>query len=438
MTRPMRTHPGAIRSTTEPVAPIVPRTFVASGSKRVAEFGASLVLAGLLAACGGADSGERPATGDGSSSPPQLSAAARIGELAFKDPSLSASGRMSCQSCHDPAFGHGPSPFNTITAGPVALGGADLNQPGTRAVPSINYLRFNKAFHFAKDGTPTGGFFWDGRAQSLADQAGQPLLNPAEMANASKPDVVAKLARAGYAEQFRVVFGADVFDDPEVAYARLAYAIAQYQQEDPDFAPFSSKFDAFQNGRAELTAQELRGLALFNAPNKGNCAACHSSLATDGHPPLFTDFSYDNLGLPRNAAIPANADPAHTDLGLCQSSALQGAQRPDLCGSFKVPSLRNVARKRCLFHNCAFTDLAQAVRFYVSRDTQPQAWYPPDAQGQVVAYNDLPAAYRQYVNTAEAPYDRRLGQAPALTEAEIDDLVAFLSTLSDGWQDAAR
>ena len=434
----MRPHSGASRPTTKPVPPPVPRASGACGCKRLAELAAGLVLVGMLAACGGAGPNERAATGDDSSSAPQLSAAARIGELAFKDPSLSASGRMSCQSCHDPAFGHGPSPFNTITAGPVALGGADLNQPGTRAVPSINYLRFNKAFHFAKDGTPTGGFFWDGRAQSLADQAGGPLLNPVEMANASKQDVVAKLARASYAELFRALFGADVFDDPEAAYARLVYAIAQYQLEDPDFAPFSSKFDAFQNGRAEFTAQELRGFALFNAPSKGNCAACHSSLPADGHPALFTDFSYDNLGLPRNAAIPANTDPAHADLGLCQSSALQGGQRPDLCGSFKVPSLRNVARKRCLFHNCAFTDLAQAVRFYVSRDTQPQAWYPLDAQGQVVAYNDVPAEYRRYVNTIEAPYDRRPGQAPALSETEIDDLVAFLSTLSDGWQDAAR
>ena len=434
----MRPHPGAIRPSTKPVLPLAPRASGACGRKRLAEFGAGLVLVGMLAACGGAGPNERAATGGGNSSAPQLSAAARIGELAFKDPSLSASGRLSCQSCHDPAFGHGPSPFNVITAGPVALGGADLSQPGGRAVPSINYLRFNKAFHFAKDGTPTGGFFWDGRAQSLADQAGGPLLNPAEMANASKQDVVAKLARASYAEPFRALFGADVFDDPEAAYARLVYAITQYQLEDPDFAPFSSKFDAFQNGHAEFTAQELRGLALFNAPSKGNCAACHSSLPADGHPALFTDFSYDNLGLPRNAAIPANTDPAHVDLGLCQSSALLGGQRPDLCGSFKVPSLRNVARKHCLFHNCAFTDLVQAVRFYVSRDTQPQAWYPLDAQGQVVAYNDVPAKYRRYVNTAEAPYDRRPGQAPALSETEIEDLVAFLSTLSDGWQDVAR
>lgn len=432
------THFGARSHKTNPILPGAVRTFGRSRCKHIARLVAGLTLVGLLTACGGSDRSERPTTGGDSSQPPQLSAAARIGELAFKDPSLSASGRMSCQSCHDPAFGHGPSPFNAITAGPVALGGAGLDQPGIRAVPSINYLRFNKAFHFAKDGTPTGGFFWDGRAQNLAEQAAEPLLNPAEMANTSKQDVVAKLIRTSYAGQFRALFGADVFDDPDTAYSRLVHAIAQYQLEDPDFAPFSSKFDAFQNGRTELTAQELRGLALFNAPNKGNCAACHSSLPADGHPALFTDFSYDNLGLPRNAAIPANTDPAHADLGLCQSSALQGKQRPDLCGSFKVPSLRNVAGRRCLFHNCAFTDLTQAVRFYVSRDTQPQAWYPPDAQGRVDAYNDLPAEYRQYVNTTEAPYDRRPGQAAALSNNEIDDLVAFLATLSDGWQDVAR
>ncbi len=395
--------------------------------------GISTALIALLAACGGGGSSGTAANAN----PPtasKLSAAAQIGELAFKDPALSASGQMSCQSCHDPAFGHGPSPFNAITAGVVALGGAQLNRPGTRAVPAINYLKFNTAFHFDKDGTPTGGFFWDGRASGLAEQAREPFLNPVEMANSSVQDVVAKLASASYAAQFKQVFGANIFNDAETAYSRLAFAIGQYQLEDPDFAPFSSKFDAFQQGKAQLATPELRGLALFNDPRKGNCAACHISTQTDGHPPLFTDFTYDNLGLPRNAAITANADASRFDLGLCQSSALNGALRPDLCGAFKVPSLRNVALQTCLFHNCAFTDLTQAVRFYVQRDTNPEAWYPLNAAGQPDKFNDLPAAYHRNVNTTEAPYDRVPGQAPVLSDAEVDDLVAFLKTLSDGWQ----
>src|SRR5262249_18815396 len=159
----------------------------------------------------------------------------------------------------------------------------------------IRYLRFNRAFLFDSEGTPTGGFFWDGRAASLQEQAGEPFLNPREMAMGSKADVVARLAAAPYAAEFRALFGANVFTDAEVAYDRMTFALAQYQKEDAEFTAFSSKYDAFLRGRATLTEQELRGLALFSDPAKGNCAACHpSARGSDGSLPLFTDFTYDN------------------------------------------------------------------------------------------------------------------------------------------------
>ena len=145
---------------------------------------------------------------------------------------------------------------------------------------------------------------------------------------------------------------------------------------------------------------------------------------------MFTDFSYDNLGVPRNAALAQNDDPAFHDLGLCGRADL--ATRTDLCGAFKVPSLRNVALRGALFHNGRFTSLKEAITFYVQRDTNPEKWYPRRADGSVDKFDDLPKSLRGNVNTSEAPYNRRPGDAPALNDGEIDDVVAFLKTLSDG------
>ncbi|HEU5294003.1 MAG TPA: cytochrome c peroxidase, partial [Burkholderiaceae bacterium] len=276
--------------------------------------------------------------------------------------------------------------------------------------------------------------FWDGRASSLQGQAHEPFLNPVEMANADAADVVAKLARAPYAEEFKRVYGADILTRPVDAFDRMALALQRYQLEDVEFRPFTSKYDEFLRGRAQLSAQEQRGLSLFNSPAKGNCAACHpSAKGADGSHPLFTDFTYDNLGLPRNMELTQNADPAFYDLGLCARPGGDLAARSDLCGAFKVPSLRNVARRQAYFHNGFFKTLKSALNFYVQRDTNPEKWYPLKSDGSVDKFNDLPDAYQANVNTTEAPYNRQLGDAPALSDAEIDDVIAFLRTLSDGY-----
>jgi cytochrome c peroxidase len=385
----------------------------------------SLAAAALLAACGGGGGSGDTATG---SAP--LSAQAALGEKIFKDASLSASGRQSCASCHASDVGHAPD--NALAA---QFGGADLTLQGGRLAPGIRYLADNTAFHFDGEGTPTGGFFWDGRSPTLAAQAGEPFLNPLEMAMPSKAAVIAKLAQAAYAVDFKKLFGDDILTRPDDAYERLKLALQAYQKEDADFRPFSSKYDEFLRGKAALSTQELRGLALFNNPLKGNCIGCHpSAKGSDGSHPLFTDFTYDNLGLPRNLELQANADPAFFDLGLCARAGGDLAARTDLCGAFKVPSLRNVALRKALFHNGVFKNLKDAVTFYVQRDTNPEKFYPHKADGSIDKFNDLPAAYKANVNATEVPYNRLLGDAPALNDAEIDDLVAFLATLTDGWQ----
>ena len=166
--------------------------------------------------------------------------------------------------------------------------------------------------------------------------------------------------------------------------------------------------------------------------------ACHpSALGENGELPLFTDFTYDNLGVPRNPHIAANADPAHYDLGLCDAPMTALREREDrakLCGAFKVPTLRNVALRKVFFHNGVFTDLRDVLRFYVQRDTHPERWYPRKADGSLDIYNDLPSDLRGNINTSEPPYDRQPGMEPALNEAEIDDLLAFLQTLNDGYR----
>jgi cytochrome c peroxidase len=385
----------------------------------------ALVLVCMLSACGGGSDNVVSAAPSEA-----LSQIVVVGEKIFRDQSLSASGKQSCASCHNPDNAHAQS--NDLS---VQLGGANLDKPGFRATPSLRYLHLTPAFFFAADGTPTGGFNRDGRAATLAEQGQRPFLAPHEMANASKADVLDKLKRAPYAEEFRKAFGAAIFDDADSAFDRVVFALQQYQKESPDFHPFDSKYDQFLAGKVTLSDGELRGLALFNDPSKGNCAACHtSSKGAGGTSPLFTDFTFDNIGVPRNTLIPATADAAYFDLGLCGPDRTDLTGRTDLCGQFKVPTLRNVATRKVFFHNGRFNNLRDVLGFYVRRDTNPEEWYPVGVDGTVQKFNDVPAAYRANVNVSEGPYNRLPGMAPALSPAEIEDVIHFLGTLTDGYK----
>jgi cytochrome c peroxidase len=383
----------------------------------------ALGLALALAGCGNAGTASDPGS--------TLSPAAALGEKIFNDAGLSASGRMSCATCHDSAHAFGSGDPDLV----VPAGGAMLATPGFRKAPSLRYLDRTPPFFFDAEGTPTGGFNRDGRASTLTEQAERPFLAAHEMANATPEEVVAKLRVAPYADDFRAVFGSGILETPELAFDRMRLALELFEREDSRFHPFDSKYDLYLAGRVQLTPRELQGLALFNDPAKGNCAACHpSERGPDGSPPLFTDFTYDNLGVPRNSAIPANSDPSYFDLGLCGPFRTDLAQRTDLCGAFKVPTLRNVAVTAPYFHNGRFKTLREAVTFYVQRDTNPEKWYPRNADGTIDKFDDLPPQYRANVNTTEVPYNRKPGEAPALTPDEVGLVVEFLGTLTDGYQ----
>jgi cytochrome c peroxidase len=365
-----------------------------------------------------------------------------LGRRLFFDPALSASGQIACATCHDPT--HGFSPANDRA---VQLGGKDMRQPGLRAVPSLTYLQavppFDEHFHDSSDegddsidNGPSGGLTWDGRMDRGRDQAAFPLLSPFEMANETAAAVAARARRAGYDADVKSIYGDEAVSDDTKVLAALTQALEAYEQSPRDFYPYSSKYDAYLAGRAQLSPQEARGLELFEAEDKGNCASCHiSRRGNDGTPPQFTDYGFIALGLPRNPAIPANADPYWHDLGLCGPLRSDLSGRAEYCGLFRTPSLRNVALRKTFFHNGLVHSLREAVAFYVERDTQPEKWYPRGADGTIAKFNDLPAQYVTNVNT-DPPFGGRPGDKPVLTASEIDDVVAFLTTLTDGYTPA--
>jgi cytochrome c peroxidase len=366
------------------------------------------------------------------------SAMADLGRLLFFDPSLSASGNLACASCHDPRYAYGPPPGKAI-----ATGGARINVVGVRAVPSLRYLDHVPDFSEhtrLKDGGvgPAGGLTWDGRAGSLHQQAQIPLLKPNEMANINAAAVVAKLRRSASAARFRELFGADVFQRPRFAFEQALLALEAFQRTPSEFYPYSSKYDAYLRGEAALNDQERRGLEAFNHPGRGNCANCHESEGVNGAAPTFTDFEFDNIGAPRNLRLPANADPHHYDMGLCGPDRTDLSGHKNYCGLFRTPTLRNVALRDAFFHNGVLRNLREVLQFYQQRDVLPWKWYPRNPDGTVETVNDLPIELRRSVNIDPPFRGREGGSVGAISDADIDDMIAFLQTLTDGYQPAAQ
>jgi cytochrome c peroxidase len=356
-----------------------------------------------------------------------LSPQAEIGKLLFFDPRISGSGKLACATCHDPSNAHAPN--NNLA---VQVGGIHLDQPYFRATPSIRYLAQTPAFHIESKNKPVGGFNRDASADSLAKQAEGPLLSPTEMANSSMRELIVKVKLLPYIKNINSAFTLNSQSSDQQYFDAILIALEKYQKEDPAFQPFTSKFDLYLKGKINLSSQELRGFEVFNNTRIGNCASCHSSkVAPDGQAPLFTDFSYDALGVPRNMGIASNQNSDFFDMGLCQSHA--GKDHPEFCGMFKTPTLRNVATRKVFFHNGKYTSLREAIRFYATRDTDPEKWYGRNAEGGITKFNDLPKEYRDNVSRDEAPYDQHFGRIPRISEEDIADIEAFLTTLTDGY-----
>jgi cytochrome c peroxidase len=339
-----------------------------------------------------------------------LSKKEQLGKQLFFETSLSTPPGQACSQCHDPVVAFA-DPVNEL---PVSRG-AVHGLYGNRNDMPVSYSAFIPPLHKDEDEDIwVGGLFWDGRANSLEEQAQGPPLNPIEMANPDTLTIAEKLRALSYAGLFHEIYGDEALADPNSAFDNMADAMAAYERSS-EVNPFSSKYDHWLRGEAELTDQEQRGLALFVAENKGNCAACHPNIPSDEDtPPLFTDFTYDNLGTPPNPenpfySLPSEINPdgfAFIDLGLGKI-----VNDPSENGKFRVPTLRNVAITPPYMHNGVFKTLFSVMAFYNTRDVA--VWPDPE-----VAEN---------VNMDE------LGNL-GLTNQELEDLVAFLNTLTDGWE----
>ena len=341
---------------------------------------------------------------------------------------ISTPNSMACADCHSPSHGF-TGPMAGINLHGAVYRGADAHNFGNRKPPSAAYATFSPIFHYdVTEELFVGGNFWDGRATGerlgspAAEQALGPFLNPAEHNVADKKTVLMKIAKEKYASMWNSVWNEPLSysteEEIDKNYDRVGLSIAAYEASD-EVNQFTSKFDYYLKGEAELTDREMWGLSLFNSEEKGKCSSCHLS---DGDQPLFTDFTFDNLGVPKNPENPVyNNDPDYVDPGLggfllTSSNTEWQTLAGENMGKQKVPTLRNVGKKpgngftKAYMHNGVFKSLKEVVHFYNTRDVEN--WPPPEVSANV--------------NKDE------LGNL-GLTDEEEDAIVAFLMTLSDGY-----
>lgn len=357
----------------------------------------------------------------------ELTPMEQLGKEIYFD-KISEPNNMGCFTCHGAIAGFtGPNPGINLTT--AVYPGAVSTRFGDRKPPSAAYATFSPVFYYDEEEELfIGGNFWDGRATGeklgnpAADQAQGPFLNPVEHNLALPEDVLAIIAQSKYADLWEEVWGEPIDystpDDIGKNYDRVGLSIAAFEAS-PEVNQFSSKYDAYLYGMVSLSAEEQLGLTLFEG--KGQCNLCHpSEIGTLGEHPLFTDFTFDNLGTPKNPNNPVyDVDPDFIDPGLGGFLATRPEwmdMAEDNMGKHKVPTLRNVGKApapgfiKAYMHNGVFKSLKEVVHFYNTRDVE--AWPAPE-----VADN---------VNTDE------LGNL-GLTPAEEDAIVAFMMTLSDGY-----
>ncbi len=371
----------------------------------------------------------------------------KLGKLLYSDVNLSLNRNQSCASCHSlrpanasnkithlvPGF---VDPDNVQTGSAVSDGSIS-GATGTLNAPSVGYAAFSPEFNWDEDANQyVGGQFWNGRATNLTEQAKGPFLNPVEMAMPSKASVIKRLTEnQDYHDLFLRAYGLDLGTIPrkrdpsyqakiDKIYHHLAKAIGEFERINL-FNKFNSKFDFYLDGRIQLSELEKEGLALFNG--KAKCSACHTSDRTtdatgNSQPPLFTDFTYDNLGLPRNVNIPNNSEP---DLGLGGRPDIQ-AEDPSgrEIGRHKVMSLRNIELTAPYGHNGVFATLEQIVHFYNTRDTLGTVDDNSDSGFGVSGWPSPEVP--QNVNRTE------LGDL-GLTDYEEKAIVSFMKTLTDDY-----
>ena len=346
-------------------------------------------------------------------------AKAELGKALFFDTNLSSTRSQSCATCHNPDFGFADP------RGAASLG-ADGKSLGDRNAPTAAYAHLAPRFGFKANGTPFGGQFHDGRAATLQEQAGGPPLNPAEMAMASKAEVLGRLKEnPDYARTFVALYGAGVLDDAERAYDAMTDSIAAFEKTDV-FSPFDSKYDRYLRGEYKMTGEEELGMTLFFSQQFTNCNICHklNAMPAAKNEP-FTNYEYHNIGVPVNAELRAanGLGAKHVDRGLAENPALKGTKSQIAAhnGKFKTPTLRNVAVTGPYMHNGVFQDLETVVRFYNKYNSSRPADRINPETGKPWGDPEIAAT----VSIKE------LEEGPALDDRRIKALVAFMKTLTD-------
>ncbi len=405
--------------------------------------------------------------GQGLAQDSTLSPNEELGKSIFLDQNLSINQNQSCASCHDLAWGW-TGPDSVVNEHGAVYEGSINGSFGNRKPPSAAYATLSPIFHQDKKGLFVGGNFWDGRATGeklgnpAADQAQGPFVNPVEQALPDSACVVYRVCNpvipADYPVAFEDVFGdgacaitwpADVdtvcateggtvtlsSEDrgkADMAYDNIALSIAAYE-DSSEVNAFTSKYDQSFMGAAKLTREERKGFALFQG--KGGCSRCHPGT---GQEALFTDFTFDNLGIPKNPENPVYDDePEFVDPGL--GGFLFAAGYPEdvyeaAWGKHKVPTLRNVDLRpaadsaKAYGHNGYFKSLEGIVHFYNTRDVKPTCPGDYTEEQALAAGCWPPPEVSDNVNRDE------LGDL-GLTSEEEAAIVAFLKTLSDGYMD---
>lgn len=369
----------------------------------------------------------------GTSAQDDLTPKEELGKLLFFDDNLSTPPGQACAVCHAPETGF-TGPDSEINAAGTVYPGAVHTRFGNRKPPNSSYGGESPVLYYDEtDEVWVGGMFWDGRATGwtlgdpLAEQAQGPFLNPLEQNNPNPKHVCLKVRASAYSDLFEDVWGPGSLDcvrNVAGTYEKIARSIAEYEKS-PEANPFSSKYDAYLAGQVLLTDQEMWGLELFEGD--AMCSACHiSEPGPDGEPPLFTDFTFDNLGIPKNPANPFysmprkwNPDGANwVDYGLGGFLRKAGYSYETELGKHKVPTLRNVDLRpypefvKAYGHNGYFKSLEEITHFYNTRDVPSAGWPAPEVPMNV--------------------NDDELGNL-GLTPDEEAAIVAFMKTLSDGY-----
>lgn len=339
-----------------------------------------------------------------------------LGMSLFFDKNLSKMRTMSCATCHDPAAGF-TDHRETDAEGMVSLS-EDKKAFGNRNAPTAAYANLSPKFYYnEKRKEYTGGQFLDGRAATLADQAGGPPLNPVEMQMPNKEAVVERLLENPfYIVAFKKVYGADVWKDTQTAYKSMTLAIQAFERTD-EFSPFDSKYDKFLRGEYELTVLEDLGRSLFFSPTNVNCSTCHKLKFEDSPKEPFTNFEYRNIGVPKNHKMISlsKLGDDYIDHGLLENPAVKDAAHD---GKFKTPTLRNVAVTGPYMHNGVFKELRTVVLFY-DKFNNPKRQINPETG--------------EPWGEAEVPETVALDElnSKILTERKVDALVAFMKILTD-------